>query len=405
MKLKHTIQSAVLLTILCCHSLHIKAQEKSTVLLFDFYGDSIQISTRLPLTFTNTYSSSGKDLVQQYFEELSPASYEPIVSALLQYKATLLLDDWLYYQLIRKTVQQFAPKQDNYERYTVYKWLLLSKSGYAATLKYSHNKLLFYVHTDEDVFNLPVYAVGSRQFVCLNYHDYAPINFLNEQFTDVTPAITPGSQSFSYKITQLPDFNTVDYIEKELQFNYYASEYNFKIKLNPSIKNIFTNYPVVDYASYFNIPLSKPTYESLIPLLKKETSRRNLKQGVDFLMRFTRYAFLFEPDVQHFGQEKRLSPEQTLLYDKSDCEDRAALFFFLVKEIYNLPMIVLSFPDHISIGVNFEKPVGKPIYHDGVAYTICEPTPQKQDLAIGKMPPALKKKPYEIVYVYTPGKK
>ncbi|MDT9136277.1 hypothetical protein RSW15_24395, partial [Escherichia coli] len=87
--------------------------------------------------------------------------------------------------------------------------------------------------------------------------------------------------------------------------------------------------------------------------------------------------------------------EQTLLYDQSDCEDRAALFFYLVKEIYNLPMLVLSYPQHVTIAVQFDKPVGKTIEYNGRKYTICEPTPQKDDLALGEMLPSLRKTPYE----------
>ena len=211
-----------------------------------------------------------------------------------------------------------------------------------------------------------------------------------------------GKKPFTYRVTQLPNFKPGDYVEKDIRFNYYDQEYNFKVKLNPQVKAIFSNYPVVDYESYFNIPLSNETYQSLIPLLKKELKGMSIKNGVDFLMRFTRYAFLFETDTKNFGQEKRLSPEQTLLYDQSDCEDRAGLFFFLVKEIYNLPMIVLSFPEHITMAVKFDKPVGKSIMYNGSQYSICEPTPQSIDLGIGKMIPALSKTFYEVVYSYTP---
>src|SRR5690606_36171241 len=98
--------------------------------------------------------------------------------------------------------------------------------------------------------------------------------------------------------------------------------------------------------------LSRETYNSLIPALKKTVKKMKPRNGVDYLMRFTRYAFLFAPDTEKFGNEKRLSPEQTLLYEESDCEDRAALFFYLVKEIYDLPMIVLAFPSHVTIAVN-----------------------------------------------------
>lgn len=128
----------------------------------------------------------------------------------------------------------------------------------------------------------------------------------------------------------------------------------------------------------------------------------NKKNGTDYLMRFTRYAFLFENDSKTFGKEKRLSPEETLLYEYSDCEDRAALFFYLVKEIYNLPMIVLVYPKHVTIGVQFDKPVGNPIVYNGKKYSVCEPTPQKWNLRLGQMIPALSKTSYEVVYAYNP---
>ena len=103
-----------------------------------------------------------------------------------------------------------------------------------------------------------------------------------------------------------------------------------------------------------------------------------------------------------FGKEKRLSPEQTLIYEQSDCEDRAALFFYLVKEIYNLPMIVLNFPRHVTVAVKFKKPVGKHIIYNGNIYTVCEPTPQQVDIPMGQLIPELENTPYEIVYAYTP---
>jgi hypothetical protein len=93
------------------------------------------------------------------------------------------------------------------------------------------------------------------------------------------------------------------------------------------------------------------------------------------------------------------------LYDQSDCEDRAALFFYLVKEIYDLPMIVLAFPKHVTIAVKFDKPIGKPIIYNGIEYSVCEPTPQKQDLLLGQLLPDLRKMDYQVAYAYTPQNK
>ncbi len=377
-------------------------QGHSIQISFDFFGDPVEL--KLDNSCIISYDTPlSEQSVQSFQTSIAAGNDGPLMNALLAYKKQYQLDDWLYYQLIRKTAQQISPKAENYYRYTLYKWFLMTRSGYDATLKTNREKLLFYVQTDENIYNIPSYLKDGKQYVCLNYHDYGGnIDFEKEKFAEVQLSVMGTQKGFSYKITRLPGFKPADYEDKDLQFNYRENNYHFKVKLNPQIKTIFANYPVVDYESYFNIPLSNETYSSLIPLLKKNIKGMNTKNGVDYLMRFTRYAFLFETDAAVFGKEKRLSPEQTLLYEQSDCEDRAALFFCLVKEIYNLPVIVLAYPEHVTIAVKFNKPVGTPIIYNGMKYSVCEPTPQKQDLAVGQLLPNLRKETYEVVYAYTP---
>lgn len=373
-----------------------------TTVSFDFYGNMIDLE--LENSFIINYNEPlSIESIQHFQKKITQSNSVSLINSLKSYKLQYELDDWLYYQLVRKTAQYISPKAENYHRYTLYKWYLLAASGFDVTLKTNGEKLLFYVQTDENVYNIPSYYKNGKQYVCLNYHDYGfNVDLKNGGFSEVSHPIENATKGFSYKITRLPVFKSSDYQEKDLQFNYNESDYHFKVKMNSQIKAIFANYPVVDYESYFNIPLSKETYNSLIPLLKKNIKGMNTKTGIDYLMRFTRYAFLFRPDSEVFGSEKRLSPEQTLLYDQSDCEDRAALFFLLVKEIYNLPMIVLAYPEHVTIAVNFNKPVGKPIVYNGQKYSVCEPTPQKKDLAIGQISPSLSGESYQVVYAYTP---
>lgn len=399
MKIKSSI---LFLTIYCCFkSLILFGQNRDTSIHFDFYGDQIEfILDRSFITdFTGVPSQSAID---SFYQKVEKSNYISVLNALNIYKEKYKPDDWLYYQLIRKTAQQISPKAENYKRYTLYKWFLLIKSGYDAMLTFAGDQLLFYVRSDENIYNIPTHIYHGKQYVCLNFHDYKNIDFVKDKFSAFIIDFSGGKNAFSYKITHLPDFRPGDYLEKDIRFNYYDQDYYFRVKLNPEIKAIFINYPVVDYESYFNIPLSNQTYKSLIPVLKRSVKGLSKKNGVDYLMRFTRYAFLFEPDSLTFGMEKRLSPEQTLLYDYSDCEDRAALFFYLVREIYDLPMIVLVFPTHVTVAVKFDKPIGTPIIYNGVAYTVCEPTPQKEDLNLGQLMPQHRKAPYEIAYVYAP---
>ncbi len=368
----------------------------------DFYGEEVNLllDSSLAVPFNRLNHTTVKD----FFEKINSSNYQPIVNALLDYKKEHNPDDWLYYQLIRKTAQYISPKAENYIRYTLYKWFLLTKSGYDAFLCITGEKILFYVQSNENIYNIPYRMKDGKQYVCLNYHDYGTIDFFQTRFAEIDIMVPEARNGFSYKLTKLPEFKESDYIKKELQFTYNDIKYHFEVMLNKEVKNIFTNYPVVDYASYFNAPLSKETYSTLIPALKKNIQGLSKRNGVDYLMHFTRYAFSFEADAKHFGQEKRLTPEQTLLYDNSDCEDRAALFFYLVKEIYNLPMILLVYPDHVTTAIRFEKPIGQTILYKGERYSVCEPTPQKNDLLVGQLLPALRNSAYEIGYVYRPEK-
>lgn len=402
MKTKCAILS-ILLSISIASNFAIGQQGYTTV-SFDFYGEpvNLQLDKAAVISFGNDINT---ETLLRFKEAISAGNTAILIEGLLDHKKKYQLDDWLFYQLVRKTAQQISPKAENYYRYTLYKWFFLTRSGYDATLKTSGEKLLFYVQTDESIYNIPSYIKNGKQYVCLNYHDYGGyIDFEKEQFAEVLFPVAGAEKGFSYKITRLPSFSPGDYEDRDLQFNYRENDYHFKVKLNPQIKTIFANYPVVDYESYFNIPLSKETQASLIPLLKKNVKGLSIKNGVDYLMRFTRYAFLFKTDTEVFGKEKRLSPEQTLLFEQSDCDDRAALFFYLVKEIYNLPMIVLAYPEHVTIAVKFNKPVGTPIIYNGNRYSVCEPTPQKQDLAVGQLSPRLLKETYEVVYAYNPSR-
>jgi len=376
-------------------------QSKEDKLVIDFYGDSIPLKIYLPV-IGPAITSLSDSAIQSFYNRIENDTEQTVVKHLLDYKEKHQLDDWLYYQLIRATAERITPKAANYQRYTLYKWYLLVKSGYATTISIRNDRLLLYIQSNDEVFNIPFRMQDGKQYICLNYHDYRVINFEKEPFTSLNISIPGAKRAFSYRVSRLPDFKSKDYAVKELQFEYYQTAYHFKVMLNNQIKKVFKNYPVVDYQTFFNIPLSQITYRSLIPLLRENTSKMSKKDGIDYLMRFTRYAFAYQTDTKVYGEEKRLSPEQTLLSDNSDCEDRAALFFYLVKEIYDLPMIVLSYPEHITIAVEFDQPGRDPIKYNGKNYWICEPTPQGKDLPIGQSLPSLRKVSYDVVYAYNP---
>jgi hypothetical protein len=378
------------------------AQSLGKTIRFDYLGDTISTDCDATLDAPLDDSLNPKQL-RDFHRKLAAANYQPLLATLLQYRAAKGLDDWFYYQLVRKAAEQLAPKAVNYHRYTLFKWFLLVKSGYDARINLFDQQLLLYVQSNDDVFDIPYYVSEGKTYVCLNVHDYAKARQqLGNSLVSVALHEPLATAAFSYRIQQAPALKGNYYQTTTLQFPYRNQIQRVAVQLNHNIKQLFANYPVVDFEAYFNIPLSAETYNSLMPVLKKNLSTLSVSAGVEYLLQFTRHAFPYADDQSNFGKEKRMGAEETLMSASSDCDDRAALFFYLVKEIYNLPMIAILLPTHITIGVQFAEPIGETVEYEGRRFSICEPTlPSRLPTAM-PVPTAWKNAGYEVVYAYRP---
>ena len=378
-----------------------RAQRYVQKVAFDCFGDSMTHRFAQPL-YIDTSSLDSQEKIEVYCRQIPEAAFDGLLVDLKQFREGHRLDDWLYYQLIRRIADQLAPKCADYYLYTIYKWYLLKASGFDVILAYADGTLLFYVHCEENIYNIPIRREAGKNYVCLNYHDYRfKVDFEHRKFNTLRITQSVNATAFSYRVNSLPNTSHKT-VTKDLQFTYNEQDYHFRVKLNESVGAYFKNYPVTDYEKHFNIPMSADANQSLIPALKKQIKALPVRDGVDFLMHFTRYAFLFKSDTENFGIEKIYSPELTLLYESSDCEDRVSLFYYLVKEIYDLPMVVLVYPKHVSIGIQFPKSFGQTVEYNGQKFTVCEPTPQTTDLKLGEANPSMSKLSYQVAFAYEP---
>ncbi len=366
-----------------------------------FFGDTIRSS----FVFSNNLliqKIDNEQAVLNFYTQLNTSNYNDVVVAIKSYKTKYSLDDWMYYQLIRRTAQTYYPKANNYECYTIFKWYLLVQSGYNAQLSLINQKLLLYVQSNDSIYDVPLFELAGKQYVCLNSHDFAKINFKDSILKKINIQVPNASKAFSYKINNIPNFKEKHQVQKELFFSYHKRMNCIKITIDEQMDILFNNYPSVDFDMYFNIPISMQTYATLIPQLQKKTNKMSQQKGVDYLMNFTRNAFLFETDQKNFGKEKRLTPEQTLMNAYSDCDDRVALLYYLIKEIYNVPMLVILYPNHVVLAVHLQKNKGKILVYKNKNYTFCEPTPQAINLPLGHLMPEYLNKAYKIGFEYLP---
>src|ERR1700754_774962 len=175
---------------------YVYGQRNDQRICFEFYGSTFNSGIDQGL-MVNVAEKLSPQAIRSFYETVNASNYQPLIDSLTAYKQKHQLNDWLYYQLIRKTAQQISPKAANYSLYTLYKWFLLAKSGYDARLALTRDKVIFYVFNDEDIEDIPFFTVDGKKYMCLNYHDYAKANLNLDPPLPVTIHIPEAVNAFS----------------------------------------------------------------------------------------------------------------------------------------------------------------------------------------------------------------
>ena len=153
---------------------------------------------------------------------------------------------------------------------------------------------------------------------------------------------------------------------------------------------------------YMQIPMSEAASNQLCGQLEELLKGKTEAEALSFLAAFTRGAFDYKEDKEAFGFSKPMIAEETLFYATSDCEDRSALYFNLVKKLLNLPMIAIAYDDHLSIAVASDELIGKSFWHEGLRYKVCDPTGPSGTSEVGNPPHGYANRRFEVIASYTP---
>jgi hypothetical protein len=100
------------------------------------------------------------------------------------------------------------------------------------------------------------------------------------------------------------------------------------------------------------------------------------REQLSFLAALCRTGFAYGeiplPDGRQ-GQ-KSMVADELFYYQESDCEDRTALYFNLLKELLDLPLLVIAWEDHVSLAVGLQDADGDYFTHQGQRFFYCDPT-------------------------------
>jgi len=89
--------------------------------------------------------------------------------------------------------------------------------------------------------------------------------------------------------------------------------------------------------------------------------------------------------------------QETLYYDKSDCEDRAVLFASLVKEFFGLRVIGVKYKDHMATALYIPLD-GDNVMVESKRFVVADPTYVNASVGVS-MPKYRAMKPLEFIRI------
>lgn len=387
---------AVFLSFLLFSGLHsLRATSQMGNVQIKFFSEELSIAYPTNMLVDLPSSLKEPDMVA-FYHAMEKTDYALLLETLLTKKREFQLNDWLYYDLMKRTVTAMigSGKDSNIELTC---WFLLTKSGFDTRLTYLKNKQFVYVYTEDEIFEVPMISENGR--------NYANLTSIPEN-GDTRKALymlnyvpNSGGESFGFYLRELPLLKT-DIEQKNFKFKYNGEDYDVEVTVDKTSADIMSAYPFFEEQQYLQIPLSRSIAGSLLPKFKNWVKGLSKIETLELLVAFTRSSFQYKEDKEYFGRSKPMIADEVFIYPYSDCEDRSALFFTLAKELVDLPMIIVAFPDHLTVGVALEEEIGVAIQYQGKNYYICDPTGPVNSTDIGGFPYGYERSKFKIIGQY-----
>jgi uncharacterized protein YehS (DUF1456 family) len=338
---------------------------------FDFYGNNQSI--KIPNIFKEKlHGKLDNKSISNYWSKLSSEITETVIIQIEDSIKKMQLNDWGSLIYLNQLALAIHVSDRNEQHLLV--WYLLNHLGYKTKVCYSNEVVYLVVPSKNKIFSISMLG-GDVSDEKKYIFDLTELSHRVKGKIYTYEGDYPKSNKLIEMEINLPiQINNIEN-QKELSFRYQAENFKVQFIYDPGNIKFFKEYPYTDLDVYFNSSIYTPTKNSLLNSLKQIIKDKSAPIAANILLRFVQTAFRYKTDDLNFGREKPLFAEETLFYSDSDCEDRAVLFAFLIKNLLGLDVIGLDYPGHVATAVKFNVPVpGDNLVYKGKTYTICDPT-------------------------------
>lgn len=330
----------------------------------DFFGSQLHFY-KPAKSETARFSPETQEGITSFFHAMASSEYQELLTAIKYTRQDLLLNDWGLYLLVQKIADALYTDADESK---LMQWFLFNKLGYVTRVGLANKNIVLMHHSAKIIYATPSYTIEGQKFYALgNWSTNSPGSLYSYEQN------YPGAnKALDLTLSSLPRLASSTQT-KSLTFKNYADYHTIKFPYNQNLIDFLATYPQADYETFFNAPLDTQSAQALSEELKKIIDGKKASEAMNIVLRFVQNTFEYERDQEQFGREKVMFAQETLYYDKSDCEDRSTLFAFLIKELFGVGVVGVKYEDHMAIALDIPLQ-GDKILLDNKEYVIADPT-------------------------------
>jgi len=344
-------------------------QPQPDYMTFKFLGTALKV--RAPRNGSFRLAGVSENAVADGWKKLSGSEYNNMLVDCMRLRNDLQLCDWSYLMMLRAVGDAYAGKGSN--EATLLMAFLFSQSGYKIRLGQGNGKLEMLFASKHTLYDQPYYDYNGEKFFTIG----KPAGNIK-----INAASFPKEQSLSLWVSSMPKVDYVPSPTRTLTSERYP-DMSIQSEINKNLLPFYDSYPtsqvggnfMTRWAMYANTPVTGKTRDKLYPQLKRAIADKSQKEAVERLLNWVQTAFVYEYDDKVWGGDRAFFPDETLYYPYCDCEDRSILMSRLVRDLVGLKCILIYYPGHLAMAVNFTENVnGDYILLNGQKYTITDPT-------------------------------
>ena len=365
----------------------------NNVVSISYYGRPLKFI--VPMELRIKADGTKERQIAKYHEAMRESNAYTILNKQLDDAVNQMgLNEWGYFSLLRTISEKlFSNANDR----VLFSFFMLHSHGFKARVGRGKNSqqllLLLALDNSKEVYSKTFFRIKGTKFYVVygngkkgesvySYDENADDSGLKEIGLDFTKTLNIASCDKSRTL----HFGKVD---QDVELPYSTSHLRY-----------YDEIPTTVFPIYFKTPVSSEAEQALAQTFNTLGKRYNKVQMVDIMLNFVQTAFAYKIDEQQFGREKYFFPEEVIGYPFSDCEDRSALFAWLVRRFVGYDVIGVLYDDHLATAVCFGNDAqlqGKSVDFNGKRYFVCDPT--YSNAAIGTVLPKFVNAKYEIVKI------